>query len=284
LKSDSARNGLARRARRLSDQETARRMLAAAEAMVNRTGLTVSLEHISFEDVIRDADVSRSAVYRLWPYKDLFFSELVKDLAAKDATPRIVEEETRLIRRVINEHLEWFGKPELRLGLVVELIRQLALFDFETISGSAGWRTYIALHATFMSLPDGELRDEVRVALARSEQGRTARVAKAWEQLAIVFGFRLRPELGASFETMATLLSASIRGLVILSLSRPEIAAQRVEASPFGAAGSGEWSLPAMAVGAIAQGFLELDPAVEWDEERLAAARDQLGSLELAGS
>jgi hypothetical protein len=56
-------------------------MLKAAVAMVNRTGLTVSLDHISFEDVIRDADVSCSAVYRRWPYKDLFFSDLVKELA-----------------------------------------------------------------------------------------------------------------------------------------------------------------------------------------------------------
>ena len=82
-----APTGLARRGRRLSDQETEQRMLQAAVAMVHRTGLTVSLEHISFEDVIRDADVSRSAVYRRWPYKDLFFSDLVKELA-KDATRR----------------------------------------------------------------------------------------------------------------------------------------------------------------------------------------------------
>ena len=44
-----APSGLGRRARRLSDQETEQRMLAAAVAMVHRTGLTVSLDHISFE-------------------------------------------------------------------------------------------------------------------------------------------------------------------------------------------------------------------------------------------
>ena len=71
-------------------------------AMVHRTGLTVSLDHISFEDVIRDADVSRSSVYRRWPYKDLFFSDLVKELAM-NATPTIVADEAELIRRVVAE-------------------------------------------------------------------------------------------------------------------------------------------------------------------------------------
>jgi len=47
-------------------------MLQAAVAMINRDGLTVSLDHLSFEEVIRDADVSRSAVYRRWPYKQPF--------------------------------------------------------------------------------------------------------------------------------------------------------------------------------------------------------------------
>lgn len=63
--------GLAQRRRRLSHDETERRVLQAAVAMVNRSGLTVSLEHISFEEVIHDAGVSRSAAYRRWPYKDL---------------------------------------------------------------------------------------------------------------------------------------------------------------------------------------------------------------------
>jgi AcrR family transcriptional regulator len=62
--------------------------------MVHRDGLTVSLDHISLEEVIRDADVSRSAVYRRWPYKDLFFSDLVKELA-RSATATILDDPRR---------------------------------------------------------------------------------------------------------------------------------------------------------------------------------------------
>jgi AcrR family transcriptional regulator len=270
-----APTGLARRGHRLPDQETERRMLRAAMAMVNRTGLTVSLDHISFEDVIRDADVSRSSVYRRWPYKDLFFSDLVKELA-KDATPAIINAELQLMRRVVAEHLAWLETPELRHGLVIELCRQLALLDFQTMYGSAEWRTYIALHATFMSLADGKLRDQVQLSLAQSEKDRTARIAQAWEQLAGLFGYRLRPELGTTFETMATLLSATMRGLIIMALSAPEIAAHRAQASPFGAAGQDEWSMAAMGIASIASAFLEPDDAIEWTGERVASVRHAL--------
>ena len=273
-----APTGFARRSRRLSDHETEQRVLHAAIALVNRTGLTVSLDHLSFEDLIRDAHVARSAVYRRWPYKDLFFSDLVKELA-KNATPTIVDDEVALMRQVVAEHLDWVDTPQLRQALVVELFRQLALLDFQTMYGSTGWRTYIALHATVMSLAEGDLRDQVQVALSQTEQAHTARVAKAWEQLVGLFGYRLRPELGATFETMATLLSATMRGLIVMALSTPDIAAHRVQASPFGAAGKDEWSLAAIGLASIAVAFLEPDPAIEWDDQRLAGVRQALSSL-----
>jgi AcrR family transcriptional regulator len=270
-----APTGLARRGRRLPEHETEQRMLQAAAAMVNRAGLTVSLDHISFEDVIRDAGVSRSAVYRRWPYKDLFFSDLVKELA-RSAVPEILNDEIDLIRRIVAEHPDWFETAELRHGLVLELVRQLALLDFQALYGSAQWRTYLALNATFLSLADGELRDQVQAILARSEHAHMARVAKAWEYLAGLFGYRLRPGTGATFGTLATLLGATMRGLVMMALSAPEVAAGRTGASPFGAVTTGEWSLPALGIAGLASAFLEPDPAAVWDGARIASTRRAL--------
>jgi len=270
-----APTGLTRRGRRLSDQETEQRMLQAAVDMVNRSGLTVSLDHISFEDVIRAADVSRSAVYRRWPYKDLFFSDLVKELA-RTATPDIVSGEIKLIGEIVAEHEDWLQTPELRHGLLAELFRRLSLFDFQTLYESPQWRTYVALHATFMGLADGQLRDQVQAALAESERGHVARVARAWDLLAGLFGYRLRPETGATFETIATLLDATMRGLVIMALSRPGIAEHRTRASPFGAAAADDWSLPALGLTSIASAFLEPDPDFEWDSGRLVGLRQVL--------
>jgi AcrR family transcriptional regulator len=261
--------GLGRRNRRLTDQETRDRMLRAAIDMINRTGLTVSLDHIRFEDVIRNADVARSTAYRHWPYKDLFFSDLVKELASS-VSPAIVNDEISLIKQVLSERLDWLETPQLRHCLILELIRQLALLDFRSTLASPEWRTYLALHAAFSGLSDGELRDQIQSALAQAEADHVALVAKAWRQIAGLFGYRLRPELGVGFETLATLLGATMRGLVITALSTPEIATHLTVASPFGAAGTDSWSLPATGMASIAMALLEPDPATEWNDQRLA--------------
>src|ERR1019366_7468025 len=178
---------------------------------------------ISFEDVIREADVSRSSAYHRWPHKDLFFSDLVLELA-RDPVPGIVTYE-----------LDRLADPQARRALVIELFRQLAVLDFQTLYSSPGWRTYLALHATLLSLTDSGLRDQVQAALARAEQDHLARVARAWELMAGLLGFRLRAESGVTFETLAALVNAAMQGLVMAALTLPDIAAHSAAAQPFDA-------------------------------------------------
>jgi AcrR family transcriptional regulator len=269
--------GLARRGRRLPEDETERRMLRAALAIVHKDGLSVSLEHISFEDVIREADVSRTSAYRRWPHKDLFISDLVLELA-RDPAPGIVSDETELIRRIAAGRLDQLATPEGRYALAIELFRQLPVLDFEVLYSSPGWRTFLALHATLLSLADGGLRDRVQAALAQAEQDHLARVARAWGHMAGLLGLRLRPEAGVTFETLATLVNATMRGMIMTALTVPAISGHRAAAQPFSAPEAGEWSVPALGLGAMATAFLEPDPGFTWDTERAAAIRDALAS------
>lgn len=279
MAASQAPTGLARRGRRLSEQETEQRMLRAATRAMSTAGLTVSLDHISLEDLIRAAGVARSTVYRRWPHKDLFFSDLVKELA-RNATPNLITEEVALIRQVFAERTDWLESAAQRQGLAAELFRRLALLDFQALSGSAEWRTYIALHASFISLADDELRRQVQAALAESEREHLAQVATALKQLASLLGYRLRPELSATFGDLAALLDATMRGLVIMAQSMPELG-RGVVGTPPPAAQPAEWSLPALGLASLAWAFIEPDPDVDWDRERITAVRQALATLAL---
>ncbi|MBB6174036.1 AcrR family transcriptional regulator [Nocardiopsis mwathae] len=270
--------GVTRRRRRLTDQETEQRMLQAAVDQVNSAGLTVSLEHISFEDVIRDAGVSRSAVYRRWPYKDLFFSDLLKELA-RGTSPAIVEEDPearRAVDRTILDRVDWLRTPSLRVALAAEILRHGAPVELRTFLHSPEWRTYLALHATFLSLPEGELRGEVQAALTESERNVTAGLAAAYERVASLLGLRMRPELASGFETLATLANAMVRGLVVMAPTTPALSEETIQADLFGAPAPAEWTLPALALGALAASFLEADPDVVFDDDRIAEVRRAL--------
>ncbi|HZX07549.1 hypothetical protein [Kribbella sp.] len=270
-----ADSGLTRRRRRISDEETAQRMLDSAVAMVNSSGLTVSLEHISLEDVIRDSGVSRSAAYRRWPYKDLFVGDLLRTLA-KAAVPAVVGAQggTALVREIVTGHAGELRTAEGRQWVWSELLRRGAWHDFDAIHRSTEWRTYLALHATFESLADGELRDEIQHALAASEQGFVERIATVYQRTADLLGYRLRAGSDVGFGTVATLANATMRGLVITAQSTPETATERLRADPFGTGRPADWSLPGLAIAAVVSGQLEVDPTVVWSPERIAAAVD----------
>ncbi|MFF9350256.1 TetR/AcrR family transcriptional regulator [Streptomyces sp. NPDC014734] len=312
--------GLAGRRRRLSDAETARRMLQCALDMVNSSGLTVSLEHIRLEDVIRDAGVSRSAVYRRWPYKDMFFSDLLRELAKAAAPAAVSDRETvERVRGRALERLDWFRTPASRHELLVELLRHGAEQDFEAMRRSTEWRTYLALHATYLSLDDGELRGDLQRTLAESERAFVTRIAGAYARLALLVGHRLRPGAG-TFESLALLVNATMRGLVLTALSLPSGtgaaggpgtlpgpgAGPAGPGADFAGAGGGPAGegggplgpgdlspLSAVGVIGIALAFLEPDPEVVWDDERVERVRgvletgtgfDRLASGEGTGS
>lgn len=107
-------------------------------------------------------------------------------------------------------------------------------------------------------------------------QDHLARVARAWTLMADLLGFRLRADCGVTFETLATLLNATMNGLLVTALTLPDRSARQAEARPFGAPAPAQWPLPALGLGAIASAFIEPDPEFTWDTGRAAALRQAL--------
>jgi AcrR family transcriptional regulator len=259
-------------------------MLDAGVAMVSRTGLTVSLEHLSLEDLIREADVSRSTVYRRWPYKDLYFSDLLKELA-RAATPAAISAEATvlpLIRDLLESRLGLLATSAGRRAVLEDLIRVGGRHDFETMRDSVEWRTYLALHATYLSVADDQLRAELQAALAASERSFRVRIAAGWERLSTLLGYRLRPDSGVTYEVIADLLSADLRGHVLMALAAGDSAGHPIQVRLPGVTDAASWSPPALAAASIALTFFEPDPAVTWDEVRIAQVRQAVA--ELAGA
>ena len=250
-------------------------MLDAALATVNQRGLTVSLEHISLEDVIREAGVSRSAVYRRWPYKDLFFSDLLRALARAVAPAQVPGARPALdqVRAAVLERPELLRTEEGRHALAVEMLRIGNLTDLAAMAESTAWRTYIALHATYLSLDDGELRDEIGASLADSERALVRQAAQNFASYLSLLGYRIRPELNADVETVVAVTMPLVRGAIIMAPAAPEITSRTMYASPFGTSGDQEWSPVAVAMTSIALTYVEPDPAIEWDDARVEQVR-----------
>ncbi|NIH78980.1 TetR/AcrR family transcriptional regulator [Amycolatopsis viridis] len=264
---------------RLSDRETERLLLTTAAAAVARDGLRVGLDHIQLEELIRQAGVARSAVYRRWPNKEAFLGDLLLELAAGEAPLAATGSDaaSALVRRILSERLDTLTTPDGRRAAAAELIRETTLLDFQHILGSPQWRTYLALTVTVAGLPEGDLRHEVTAALAASERTFTGRIAHSHRVVADLLG--LRPaHPGVSFETIAHLGNALVRGLITKATATPELAEQRVPASIGGA--SGDWSLPALGLAAITLTYLEPDPEVTWTEAGLARLRARLDNAE----
>jgi AcrR family transcriptional regulator len=267
--------GAARRRRRISDAETERRMLDAAVRMITESGMTVSLDHLSMEEIIHAAGVARTSVYRRWPYKDLFVSDVLIEVARATA----LGSGYGPVSAVLVDHLAGaLPRPEDvepqqdRRDFVVELLRVAALADFDAVHPSQQWRTYIALHATHLGLPDGDLRREIGLALAQSEQRFGASRAANFRLLADLAGYRLvgdfvDPDDG--FGQMSLAIGSTVTGLAVKAFADPELVHDRRLRAPFGTSRAAEWSTPALVLVRVTLSYIEPDPDIPWDEDRV---------------
>jgi AcrR family transcriptional regulator len=243
------------------DATLRQRMLDAGLRLVEAAGgLTVSLEHLSLESVIKEAGVSRTSVYREWESKDAFNVDLLCALAGPgwQGTAAFDERTIQLARDVVAERLAELHHVDRRRLVAEEAIRLATRRNFEFIATSAQWRTYVALTATLLTMsPESPDRARIQEALRASESVFIGRMADFYSDMAILLGFRLKSYV-PSFHVFAALSASLVEGLSLRHILAPELVDTPL-APPAGDANV-EWHVSAAGFLALFREMMEEDP------------------------
>ena len=244
-------------------------MLDAAISLVHERGISTGLESISFDEVIRQAEVSRTSAYRRWPTRDRFYGEVLVELASGASLPVPAMDISRQITRAISDHAESLDSPQTRHELVVELLRYSIDADYELISTSPEWRTYRLLLASYEGIADADVRTAVAAGLSAAEQLALETRARIYAEFTALLGYRLKAPLSGpdGFEFMSRAAGAMMRGIVaLLALGDDTLDTPRPMRA-FDTSTPTEWTPAVYMVVSTVLSYIEPDPGVLWNRE-----------------
>lgn len=270
------------RSPRLSEADTVERMLDKGAELVAEVGLRIVVDTVSIEEIIDEAKVSRAAVYRHWPSREQYFSDLMLRLAsrANPASAALDEGTTVAVLEVAQRHPHLFATPEGRQRLLVEMCRVGSQVNFDTLRLRGDWRIYVALHSALLAMPESDFRDELKRTLADSSTVFVGKMSALLEALLGLLGYRIRPALGELRPADFALIGASVvEGSVLMAGATDAVADLRLEIDPFGVGETRSWSQVSLAYTSLAVVCSEPDPSIEWTPERLSDTTELVRAL-----
>lgn len=236
--------------RRLPEAETVRRLLDVAVARVLRQGLAVGVDQLSMEEVIVEAGVARSAVYRKWPTREAFYARVLVELLRRDDTSIHYFSATTLTNA--EDFLDQLGPlpedHEERRRMLIELCRVAATHNFLEVRNSPPQRTHLALAALIQSSRT-RFRDEGLALLRESEERFTAHMVPLYRQLFARFGLRLRD--GLSWPQFVAAAAAVVQGTTVQSEAMSQAETAPFVGDPFGTGQPAAWCTAALAFTAL---------------------------------
>lgn len=273
---------------KINRDSVAERMIDVAVNDIESRGMTVGLDRIRMEEIIKAAGVSRATAYRRWASREEFLADVLVETVERTSLIPETPAEVAHLTDVIERHWAEVGSPQGRRNLVVEALRVSLDLDLRRILASPRWRTFLSLCATYPGLPEGRVRDAVGSALTRTETVFAERRAQIYADLADLLGYRLVPPLeGAQgFTSLANATGATMTGVVTRALPAPAWLDQRSSATAFGSTEPAPWSEPERILVGVLLSHLEPDPSIHWDAEAIterrarftARVREYLGS------
>lgn len=253
--------------------DSAARMLGVAVDRIAREGMTVGLDGLRMEKVIKEAGVSRATAYRRWPSRDQFVADVLVEVVRRTSLIPERPDDLRRLVELVETHAEGLLTTDGRRALVVEALRVSVDSDVRRLLDSPQVRTFISLSATYQGLPDGAVRDAVGSALRDTEQSFIRRRSEVYANLAALVGYRLRPG-SAGLDALASAAGLMMTGILVRALPDRAWLDERVEAAPFGGAAA-SWSEPERLLVGLLLTEIEPDPALEWDVDTIDQFRER---------
>ncbi len=237
------------------------RLLAAARQMVGEAGgLSISLDDVTLEKVIKRAAVSRTSAYRVWPNREAFAVDLLCDLVATDSFEAGASgfDVVPAVRTLLADRLGELGDEAGRRAVLRAAARLGAGLNYERMHRSIGWRNQVVLAAALVSMRDPDGRARVADAIEDGESAWAATMGRFYEDVCVLLGLRPRP--GVSFEQVAAAGAAVLEGVCLRQLLSPG----QVE-RPVPGAGEGAEGMPLAEYlfTVVIESLVELDPKYE---------------------
>lgn len=240
----------------MSDEELREKMFEAAGEMLTEVGgFSLNFEHLDLESITRRANVSRSAVYRVWGTREEFNFDLLKAFASAGAGGvKPFDSETQdIARRVVEEKPELLEDAQGRRTLLLEAVRRATAANFTSILTQRSWRRYAVLTVSADSMTsiadtfDQERGQEILAIMRETEAVFYRKVISFYQGMFALLQLRPKPPFteDTAYTALAYTTGALFHGLALHHTVNPDLN-HTVYAGP-----GGEWTLPALSFLAI---------------------------------
>ncbi len=233
------------------------RVLAAAQSLVDEAGgVTVSLDNLGMDKVIKAAKVSRTSAYREWPTREAFMVDLMCAIVGPQwQGPEAFSDDTHLVARdTVADHLDRLATLPGRRWVLGEMIRVAVELHLRTVLDSPQWRANVAIAASLPATPD-EARHRLHAALMAAEETWLRQTERLFEDLAILIGFRPAPH--SSYTDIAVMLSSVCEGFGLRQVINPDaVWHDRTVDRP---EGKEQWGLVSLTCIAALEAMIEFD-------------------------
>ena len=248
--------GRRKRPVRMSSNDTKEKVISTAIAMIHRSGLTVSLDHLNLDVLIQAAEIPRSSFYNAWSSKE----EMLIDVLVRVADPGEGDGSAfdpttfEVVKRVISQYSHKLTTADGRREVLREAIRQAVRRNFLAIGESKEWASYAALVATASGLEDREATQRIYEALRHADERFLGKLADFYTDM--LQELKYQPVPGVTTKMIAAIGGSVVEGLSRRHIVNPEIVDEVVmmpgiDGEPV------EWHTAALGFWAIIESFIE---------------------------